>query len=647
MNGWSDPDPGAVAIISSACTADGRRHALEHALRPFRGHSTESLCDGPLVLAWRPTDGRSVHADPDVVCLLEGYLYELEHLRQITAGDVTGGDAAALLARAWLRAGTGVLPGLRGEFWALLWDRRRRAGELVADQLGTRSPFFTQYAGGVAVATEVRELLGVLPVRPAPDPVVLAHWLQLSSPPHGRTLYAGVRRLQAGHHLPLGSGAGDPARYWSPRYAAPLSGSREALVAAARDALSRSVSRRLNGIDRAGVLLSGGIDSSAVAALAAAAGRPLHAYSAVFPKHPETDESDLIEATVQRLGMPSTRIVVRAGGALAGALAYLDAWALPPPSPNQFFWAPLMQRAGTDGMVAMLDGEGGDETFHFSPYLLADRLRAGRLPSALALARGWTPPAHPDSLRRVWIRLRRFGLKGSLPASAHILARRVRATERYAPPWLGPELGRAWLRSEQAFYEWKQMPGPRWWSFLQYGIARSVGPAMVYEQSLRRGALAGVDTRHPLVDVDVVELVLRTPPELAFDARYNRPLLREAVAGLLPDSVRLRGAKSNFNATFVESLAGADLPAIRRLVRDPAAMLRSYVDVDLLCESLLDRDPPPAGPGQIGWAVRVWRLATAECWLRSQGNPAFTREFPERERLAEPEYELVERTPAV
>jgi asparagine synthase (glutamine-hydrolysing) len=356
------------------------------------------------------------------------------------------------------------------------------------------------------------------------------------------------------------------------------------------------------------------LDSSTVAALAASE-EPMAAYSAVFPNHPGMDEAHLIDRTARGLGIESTRIVVRTGSVLRGAIAYTRSWQVPPTSPNLFFWTPLLERAAADGIELMLDGEGGDELFAFSPFLLADRLRQARLIAALRLARCWPGEARPPSPELVWYRLREAGIKALLPPAAHHLSRR-RGLDRYAPAWLPRALAAQWLDSEDSAFAWKSIPGPRWWSYVVYLVTCGAGPSAVYEQARRRCQLAGIEPRHPLVDIDVIDVALRLDPELAFDRRFNRPMLREAIAGWVPDEVRLRRGKSNFDSLFHQLLAGRELSAVKRLLDPRAARLGAYVDVASLYYELLDGDPRSHPEGLGLWAIRVWRLATAELWLR-------------------------------
>lgn len=620
--------PGAVIIAGGRDPGGARQRAL----RAFQGRAdVEVWQDGGLALAFLPKDGLHLHVSDRAACLLEGRLHAVAG-REITDEDPR---ASARLLDAFMCEGERILPTLRGEFWALVWDRRRQRGLAIADQLATCSPYWARDGDATVVASEVPELLETLSSRPACDPLSIAHWLMLTGPRAGQTVFSGVRRLPAGEMLRLGGS--DPAleRYWQPVYR----GRVEDPAAAARqlrERLELAVQRRRAPGASTGVLLSGGLDSSVVAAVTALR-TPPRTYSAVFPEHPSVDESRFIDATIRELRAESTRILVRGGSVIAGALGYIGSWRVPPTSPNLFFWQPLLERAGADGIAVMLDGEGGDELFGFSPYLLADRIAHGRLLSAVALARRWPGEGGAPQPGLLWIRLRDAGLRGLVPARAHRRIRRLRGLEHHAPGWLSPPLAARWLAEEDSRFAWKEIDGPRWWALLVYLLTRGAGPSAVYEQARRRCAGAGIRASHPLVDLDVIELALQADPEIAFDPRFSRPLLREAVAGLLPDGVRLRPDKSNFDALFHQILAGPDLSAARCLLDPREAELGDLVDMRRLYEELMAPEPPRGAGALAQWALRVWRLVTAECWLRSaaQGKPA--EDLLERLGLAQPQ----------
>ena len=618
------PAPGAVIVISGGETAETARG---RATQAFPGTAPQVFAEAPLTIAFAPDPHRQLHVSDQTLCLLEGTLYEP--------------TTAAELVRGYEREGDRLLPRVRGEYWALLWRRHERGGVIVCDQLGCRAPYWTRDGSRLVVASEIPELLATLSHQPDADPVELAHWLMITGPRAGRTLLAGVRSIKAGYLLRVGPRAATPDRYWSPTPEHPFDSAPRDQAHALGAALETAVRRRHIPPSTTGVLLSGGLDSSAVAALAASE-QPVAAYSAVFPDHPGMDEAQLIDLTARSLGIESTRIVVRGGSTLTGAVNYIRSWQVPPTSPNLFFWAPLLERAATDGIDVMLDGEGGDELFGFSPFLLADRLCRGRLLSALRLARHWPGETRPPSRELVWYRLREAGIKPLLPPAAHRISRRRHGLDHYAPAWLPRALAVQWLASEDSSFSWKQISGPRWWAYVVYLVTQGAGPSAVYEQARRRCRAAGIEPRHPLVDIDVIDVALRLDPELAFGHRFNRPMLREAIAGRVPDDVRLRRGKSNFDALFHQLLAGPELPAVRQLLEPRAAKLGAYVDVGFLYRELLEGDPRSQPEGLMQWAIRVWRLATAELWLRVREDP-WALERLDRNmdlRLAEPVFEV-------
>ena len=136
------------------------------------------------------------------------------------------------------------------------------------------------------------------------------------------------------------------------------------------------------------------------------------------------------------------------------------------------------------------------------------------------------------------------------------------------------------------------------------------------EHGRRLAAGAGLEIRHPMLDLDLVELALRQPPEATLDRRFNRPVLRAAMAGLLPDEVRLRPAKARFESLIVSCLTGADGLAVRELLCAPDARVREYVDGERMARSLFGPDATlRADPFR--WMWQVWRLLNMELWLRS------------------------------
>jgi len=549
------------------------------------------------------------------LCLLDGYLDNAPDLRAALGVGVEASDEE-LLASAWVRWGAELPSRLRGDFALLVWDEERGKGILARDQLGVRPMFLHGDSGALCFAGEVRHLLALLPVRPAPDPASLAHWITMSNRPGSSTLYEGIRRLNPGAALMLDARGGREITYWAPRFAEPLGDTEPQLAERVRASLGSAVARRIAPNGLTGVLMSGGLDSTAIAAVAAeqAPGR-VTAQSAVFPEHPDVDESGLIAEVREALALGGLTAEVRAGGLVASALSASAEWQVPLRSWGDFWALPLLRAASAAGVRVTLGGDGGDELFGVRGYLSADRLRAGHPLQALRLIRA-LPGAGERPPRREVARI--FGetaVMGLLGHRLHTLLQRSSA-RRHAPSWLREPAARGLLDSDDAL-AWKRLAGPRWWAEVAHGLTRGVEETGVFEHQRRRAASAGLDARHPLFDLELVELCLRLPPQSTFDPHRSRPVLRTAMAGMLPDSVRLRPGKALFDSLLLDSLAGADGAFARALLTDPRAELGAYVDLRGLDSALFGSAGAPAELS-FRWMWQIWRLLTAECWLRLQ-----------------------------
>lgn len=601
-------------------------------IRPFAGSLDPGTAADPRLAGSAPTEVDGV------LCLVDGQVYDLD-ARAAELGLPAGTPAAVVLARGFRRWGTGLAPRLRGEFTILLWDRERRHGLLVPDQLGVRRVIYRLVGRQAWFATEVNGLLALLPTRPAPDRAAVAAWLTARPAPDGATLYTGIRSLGPGELLELGAAGGRVRRYWRPTYREPLDLSRAELREEIRAGLDTAVARRDTPGAPLGVLMSGGLDSTSIAALAQrqATGGAL-AFSATFPDYPAIDESPWIDAMESATGIEGVRVAARGQGILAGGLEYLDRWELPLHAWSEAWTQPLLRRAADLGVTAMLSGEGGDEIFGSRYLLTADLLRAGRLGAAVGFARG-LPEAGGQAPRRVLARvLWGFGLAGVPSAGAERAWRRLRLGTGRAPHWATAETA---LRLREARApSWRAADAPRWWAHLTDALTEGVHGFGLLDHLRRRTEMAGLEARHPLLDLDLFELMLRVPPELCSEGVLTRPLLREAMAGRSPDAVRLRPDKSVFDRLVDDALVGPELPALRELL-GRGSEIGAFARADAVA-AMLDR-PPPAWPGDPGaWGDDVLRLTAMETWLRAQADPGLPRRLLDQRVAPEPAYSMTE-----
>ncbi|HLL91443.1 MAG TPA: asparagine synthase-related protein, partial [Solirubrobacteraceae bacterium] len=234
---------------------------LADALTPSR--ATVVRC-GPLHVAF----SGPVCPAREPLCLFDGFLDNAADVAH-ALGRPEVDEPETLIACAYRRWGGDLLRRLRGDFALLVWDSLQGEGLIARDQLGVRSMFLHDGPGGLCFAGEIGQLLALLPTRPAPDPEGVASWIVARGRPGSGTLYAGVRRLDPGAVLLLGRGATRQHRYWTPRFVDPLDVSQPELDGIVRESIGRAVRRRLSAGGITGVMMSGGLDSSSVAAVAA------------------------------------------------------------------------------------------------------------------------------------------------------------------------------------------------------------------------------------------------------------------------------------------------------------------------------------------------------------------------------------------
>jgi asparagine synthase (glutamine-hydrolysing) len=525
-----------------------------------------------------------------------------------------------VVACGYARHGARFLVKLRGSYQFVLWDDTKREALVGQDHLSARAVFYHDDGTRVTFASEISPLLLALPRRPAPDPDIVPRWITDRALPDGLTLYTGVRRLQMGWSLRIDQRRRKLWRTWKPRYQHPLGVDAPEAGAMIRSAVERAVERRLGG-GVTGILLSGGFDSGTLAGTAAhilhGQGRTLPAYSAIFPEE-AWDESPNVETLAQHSALPSTRIRVT-GGTLATAVSYQSRWEVPLPGPGGILDQPLLALAHEAGVRVMFDGQGGDELFAASPYLLADRALRGRFRSVWQLSHRFpnlSPRLEPWQVRLI---LKELVLKGAAPHVAHRLIAQRRGSRYAGVEWLTPSSRRCADALEDP-WAWKRVRGgPRWWRFLAHMLVEARELAGAQDFLRRRAALFGIEASEPLMtDVDLVELMLRMPPDLAFSARHDRALAREAMRGIVPEPIRIGLRKSNYGEFIHRTLAQDDFAQLRKVLAPRDAEVGAFVDLEMVRRDLLEQPPRVGDPGWQLWGQHVWSLAVTELWLRAQ-----------------------------
>jgi asparagine synthase (glutamine-hydrolysing) len=473
----------------------------------------------------------------DVVAVVNGELYNYRELRAELAakGHVFRGEGdVELVPHLYEEHGDAFVERLRGMFAVALWDERRGRLVLARDRFGIKPLYLAELGDALAFSSELRPLLA-LGASAEEDEDALAGYAELGWISGEGTGVRGVRRLLPGRVLVREDGGMRERRYWEP--APPAAGI----------PLEEAVRLHLRSDVPLAVLLSGGLDSSLIAALAAAElDEPLRTFSVGFADA-EYDERAPARLVADAIGSRHEELVVetRVADDLPAIAASLeqplaDGAAIP-------LW--YLCRAVAGEVKVALAGDGGDEAFGgYSRY--AWDARAARLRPLRRLAGLVGRVPHGS------------GRKDVVRRAAKLLAHSGEPeAERYAA-WFGSRSGSAWF--ERLFAEAPAGLSPL--GRLQYV---DLGAMLADDLMLKADKLSmahSLELRVPFLDHEVVSAGLYLPDREKVRGVRTKVAIRRLVAERLPAEIARR-PKQGFDVPLDRWLRGE----LRELAGDALA----------------------------------------------------------------------------
>jgi asparagine synthase (glutamine-hydrolysing) len=513
-----------------------------------------------------------------------------------------------VLVHLYEQHGPGFAERLRGMFAVAIWDARRRRLVLARDRFGIKPLHWARLPGGLAFGSELKSLL------PAPgfsreiDPDAVEAFLAFNSIPAPLTIYRSARKLPPGHYLVWEEGSDDVA---IERYARelPAQSPRPAEPGDVLEALRDSVRAHLVSDVPVGVLLSGGVDSAALAALAATeSGERIHTFTIGFEEQ-GFDETARARLVAHRYGTEHHEIVVRPNAVellpkLAEAFdePFADSSALPT-------WL-VSELAATHVKVAM-SGEGGDELFGGYYTYVADLLapKVGRLAS---LARPLIERL-PSSSRRAAsfdYKAKRFARAAALPPLErhHAWKEIFDAETRRA---LVPRLpGSDPFDDPLSIYRdhYAETLGAPELARLQEIDLNVYLPSDLLVKTDRASMAHSLEARVPFLDKAVSDVALSLPTSQKVRGFDKKRLLRKAVEPLLPRAVT-HGRKQGFSIPASAWLRGELEPFAREVLAPNRLRDQGWFD-PLVVTSILDRHVS----GSEDLSRQLWGLMAFSLW---------------------------------
>ena len=507
-----------------------------------------------------------------------------ELLAELWAQDTdlkTDPDDAELVLLAYSVWGKSAVDHLHGDFTFAIHDAAKSKLFCVRDRIGVRNLVYLQHAGTWWLSDSLAELLQTSKFSsPDYDAVWIADFLEtgVSSDP-ARSVFADVKRLVPGHALCIAGAGAKVQRYWQLELGIPLIlGSAGQYLERFEALLSASLRDRLPAAT-VGIMLSGGLDSSTLAAMSvelAGTDRVTGLTMLVSPDHdPETAASRAVAA---HLGICHRQIDT-------DQLRYDPRWYDAKTStaePALAVTMPLAYAAMTHAMACDSEvwffGEGPDNalTFEWRSYL------------------SW-----------LW----RHGKWGILLTSiaTYLRTKSLREWRTTSAVWSGcqttfwPEPDTPWVRQPDRPVKPNGNPDPSWRPVALTSLRGPLWPAFLETLDAQHAA-TGIDWRHPYLDLRLLEFMLHTPP---IPWARRKRLIRQAMAGRLPRSI-LRREKTPLHLDLYSELLRNDMPPMPR----KGAKVEAFVAIEKLPEKAASAEECNA----------LLRVAILDHWLNLHGN---------------------------
>ncbi len=634
VNGRKD-GPAQLALVKRAA------ECLEH-----RGPDAwGTWCDGPFaachhrlrVLDLSPEGDQPMSTRDGRYCLVHnGEIYNFrtladEHGLTRHGSPLRTRTDTEVVLRLFQRLGPDAIPLLDGMFALAIWDRNRSRLYLARDPFGVKPLFYTQVAGAFWFASEIKALLKIPGFEPRLCLEAVHHYFSFDYIPGAWTAYEGILEVRPGHLLEVSVGERPSIRqtpYWRPTFGAETPHDLSGTVREVRNLLFSAVQRQLVSDVPVGVMLSGGMDSSSLAAIMGEHLRSsrFHTFSISFDD-PSFDESPWARTMARHLGTHHHTIRVRPEHVkehLVDCIAHIDE----PYADGSALPTFLLAREAARHVTVLLSGEGGDEVFAgydtHRAYLVRRAYR--KLPRFARQAIGRATRLLPVSHRKLSFdfKARRFVMGAEAPvAVSHFLWRQVFSEEEkrelleldFDPV---ARFGPSWRLFEEA-YESFDTPDL---------LNRLLGVDCTYHlpddlmvKNDRMTMAHGLEARVPFTDRALFLFVSHLSSQVKLRHGQGKWLLKQAMRDLLPQAVLTKkkvGLEMPYSSWFCGPLRDFLLDTLAPAALKQVPVLNHRVVRQVLDDHLSLR----ADRGRELWGILNFVLWYRSCFLkRSSSQP--------------------------
>jgi asparagine synthase (glutamine-hydrolysing) len=626
ITGWATldartpPPEGGRALLHSMC------ERMTH-----RGPDSEGLMVGTgVALGMRrlavidlQTGEQPVYSeDGQISVILNGEIYNYRSLRaqlERSGHRFRSDSDTEVLPHLYEEHGAEMVNHLNGMFAFALWDARARKLFIARDRFGEKPLYWGVFDRTLLFASEPKVLLAHPAVHPALDLNALRQYLSFDYVPAPHSIYQGIKKLPAAHTLTVEDGRVDVQPYWhlSYRKLRPAPSEEEA-AEELRELLEDSVRMRLVSDVPLGVLLSGGVDSSAVAAMAVRSSTEAVKTFSISFAETSFDESSYARAVAKFLGTDhhEERLSVDLAANLVGEIG---SWMDEPFSDPSLVPTYLLSRFTRKHVTVALGGDGGDELFAGYPMYWGHNLARtyARVPRFLRRALVEPLVRHlPVKTKNLSFdfKARRFikGMEYDEVARHHVWFGSFAPHEQ--EQLLTAEVRRGSdgdVYSEARRLLEEDCDAENTTERMQSLDTRLYLAEDILTKVDRASMAVSLEVRAPFLDPRVAEYAASLPTDYKLRGHTTKYILKRAVRDLLPPFVTRRG-KKGFGVPVAEWLKGRLRPLARDLL-SPERIRRAGLFDAAYVERLQDEHER----GAANHRKLLWTLLMFELWHES------------------------------
>ena len=503
----------------------------------------------------------------------------------------------------------------RGMFAFVIWDKNTRTLFCARDRLG-KKPFYYYWDGRLfAFASEIKALLAHPAISPRFEESLLSEYLNFGYCSGEQTLFSGIRKLMPGYWLRLTSEKLEIRQYWEIPYA-PFQEDKSAgcddqsWITECRNRLEEAVRTRLMSDVPLGMFLSGGVDSSAIAALMKPMSTGPVKTFAVGYREESFSELAYARQVADKIGTEHHEVVIGKDDffdALPQLIWHEDEPISWPSSVSLYF----VSRLAAEQVKVVLTGEGSDELF--GGYA---RYRTNILNRRLLKAYGTLPRLVRDALR-------------STIDNSRLLSGNIRRKLQHSVLGRGEDLESLYLdnfysafsRAEQQrlltvpfdgtydsyLHYWKSQPNAGLLPRMLYADQKTYLVELLMKQD-QMSMACSIESRVPFLDHELVEFAATVPDRLKLRGGVGKYILKRAVEDILPRDIVYR-KKMGFPTPLRQWLMEPSADALIAELHDRDGLLAPYIDFTYL-NDLLSRHKN----GLEDATDRIWRLLNLQLW---------------------------------